>query len=329
MADENFSTETQNPAPVAGSSDTPVETSSSSVDDGMDRAIADAFSKRGVKYDPEDKADAASEAHESTQKPSGGDGATPMTKTSPSPHGDSGVPDTGNTGDADKRLAERKAWNRQQAAMRIARKQEKERLFNEHLARLMADQDKYSAEGEGGDPTMARVKEDQIRELQIARVRELQEEWERETYEQFSPEDAEQFLDDSKRYAQWINENEPELRQYMNKPYGRYLLKGWFDKVAKDPKLADKWENMNSFQKYQMIERNYKALEKFGEDYAAGRVQIGEHGVEQIGDQPKPEVQPKPVDVPVPGSGRNTNIEPPTDDIGLLIERARNRRRNK
>lgn len=307
-----------------------------SEDRAMEDAYAKAMSKRGIKTEPETTPkDGGSEGQGTSAQPNGGSGPSP---TNSEPSAERGVNQgepggKGNTGNRDD--AERRAWNRQQAAMRIARKQERQRLYQEELDRLNREKEAFEQEGENQNPTMAQVKDDQIKELNIQMVRELQQEWQREAYEMFTPEDAQQFLADSQKYADWINKNEPELSKYINRPYGRYLLKGWFDKVAKNPELADKWEAMNPYQKYQMLEKHYRELEKFGEDYAAGKVQIGVQGQQpnqqqqtggaQQTQQQSQQSQPK--DIPVPGSGRNTDTEPPGDNIGLLIDRAMQKRK--
>lgn len=303
-----------------------------SEDRAMEDAYAKAMSKRGIRTEPERKAqDGGSEGQGTSAQPGGGSSPSP---TNSEPSAERGVkqgePDgKGNTGNRDD--AERRAWNRQQAAMRIARKQERQRLYQEELDRLNREKEAFEQEGENQNPTMAQVKDDQIKELNIQMVRELQQEWQREAYEMFTPEDAKQFLEDSQRYADWINKNEPELGKYINRPYGRYLLKGWFDKVAKNPELADKWEAMNPYQKYQMLEKHYRELEKFGEDYAAGKVQIGvqqnQQQTQTDGDGQQQSQQPQPKDIPVPGSGRNTDTEPPGDNIDLLIDRAMQKRK--
>lgn len=327
------------PAPASGEETQNLSSPSAgnagaSEDRAMEDAYAKAMSKRGIKTGPERKAkDRGSEGQGTSAQPGGGSSPSP---TNSEPSVERGVKQgepvgKGNTGNRDD--AERRAWNRQQAAMRIARKQERQRLYQEELDRLNKEKEAFEQEGENQNPTMAQVKDDQIKELNIQMVRELQEEWQREAYEMFTPEDAEQFLADSKKYADWINKNEPELSKYINRPYGRYLLKGWFDKVAKNPELAEKWEAMNPYQKYQMLEKHYRELEKFGEDYAAGKVQIGVQGQQQNqqtngGQQQTQQSQvPQPKDIPVPGSGRNTDTEPPGDNIDLLIDRAMQKRK--
>ena len=336
------------PAPASGNETQVVSSTSAgntgvSEDKAMEDAYANAMSKRGIKTKPEYKAqDGGSEGQGTSAQPSGGSSSSPTNSEPPAERGvnqhtDKGAfggepSGKGNTGNRDD--AERRAWNRQQAAMRIARKQERQRLYQEELERLNREKEAFEEEGENQNPTMAQVKDDQIKELNIQMVRELQQEWQREAFEMFTPDDAKQFLEDSQRYADWINKNEPELSKYINRPYGRYLLKGWFDKVAKNPELADKWEAMNPYQKYQMLEKHYRELEKFGEDYAAGKVQIGVQGQQQTqtngGEQQSTQQQSQasqPKDIPVPGSGRNTDTEPPGDNIDLLIDRAMQKRK--
>lgn len=343
MDNEALHAENNNqPAPASGNETQAVSSTSAgntgvsnvNEDRAMEDAYAKAMSKRGIKTEPERKAqDGGSEGQGTSAQPGGGSGPSP---TNSEPSAERGVKQgepggKGNTG-SQNGDAERRAWNRQQAAMRIARKQERQRLYQEELERLNREKEAFE-EGENQNPTMAQVKDDQIKELNIQMVRELQQEWQREAFEMFTPEDAKQFLEDSQRYADWINKNEPELSKYINRPYGRYLLKGWFDKVAKNPELADKWEAMNPYQKYQMLEKHYRELEKFGEDYAAGKVQIGVQDQQPNqqqqtgGDGQQQSQQSQPKDIPVPGSGRNTDTEPPGDNIDLLIDRAMQKRK--
>lgn len=341
MDGQEFHAETTpNPAPASGvetqtAQPSPSNNAAASEDAAMETAYANAMSKRGIKTSTESpKKDGDAEGQGTPAQPSGGSSPSPTTTEPPAERGvNGGEPPKGKTDTVNNKTdAERRAWNRQQAAMRIARKQERQRLYQEQLQRLNQEKEAYEQEGENQNPTMAAVKEDQIKELNIQMVQELQAEWQREAYEMFTPDDAKQFLQDSQTYSDWINKNEPELRQYMNKPYGRYLLKGWFDKVAKVPANANKWEQMNPYQKYQMLEKHYKELEKFGEDYAAGKVQIGVQDNPPQGNpsgapqnqQPQPQPQQ---DIPVPGSGRNTDIEPPSDNIDLLFDRAMNKRK--
>ena len=340
MVDGNSNAETQTAA-APGTADAPAPSATPAPSGGkesMDKAMQVAWAKRdrGQKPEPHEDSGPGGKETQGTRAKSGtGDSVTPANDTSPSDRGGKGESGSADTGIDEKEIAERKARNRQQAALRIARKKERQRLFNDQIQKLAEQKAGYEREGEGNDPVMAKVKQDQIDQLQTQMAQELASEWRQEAMEMFTPEDAEQFLADSECYAQWINEREPELQQYIDKPYGRYLLKGWFDKVAKVPTNADRWESMNPYQRYQMLEKNYKELEKFGEDFAAGKVKIGQQQqspqqtqqAQPAQTQPSPETQPPPTkDVPLPGSGRNTNIMPPSNNWDLMIQNAKNKR---
>lgn len=283
----------------------------------------------------------------STPVVTGGGGQPPKTDTSPSAREDTpGNPSSGGNDTRspdDKDGAERRAHNKWFASQRMARKQEKQRRFEEQKARLERERDSYAdKDGQNYNEQMALVKQDQLNELEMARIREAQEEWEREAYELFEPEDASAFIKDSKRYGDWINKREPELLSYLDRPYGKLMLKGWMDKIAKNAELADKWEALNSFEKYKIIDRYYNQLEKFGEDYAAGKVDINGNPIGQGAQQapqapngqgdPKNQTQtqvqtPQVPNAPVPGSGRDTNTMPPSNNFALMLQDAMNKRR--
>lgn len=236
---------------------------------------------------------------------------------------------------------ERKERNRYFAQRRIAAKEERKRRYEEDMKRLQQERDAYADEkGEYHNPQMAAVKEDQIRELEIARVREAQQEWESEAYDLFSPEDAKTFVEDSRNLADWINNREPELTTYLNRPYGKHLLKGWFDKVAKNEQASNKWNTLNSFEKSRILDKFYNELESFGRRYANGEIDATGKPIQK---NPAPNTNPnstpnpapaqtqpqqtQPTNVPVPGSGRDTNTMPSTDNFGLALQTALNRRR--
>lgn len=233
--------------------------------------------------------------------------------------------------------AERRKYNRWQAARRIASKESKRRQFEQERERLVRERDAYSDEkGQSHNPTLAQVKEDQIRELDIKRKLEAQAEWEQEAREIFTPEDAETFIEDSRNLADWINTKEPELSAYLGKPYGKHLLKGWMDKVAKNKEAAAQWQSLTPFQKNQVVDGYYKQLEKFGEDYAAGKIDENGNPIQrtppattnpQAGtDAPTVKQDSKPADVPVPNSGRDSKTIPPSDNFGLMLQDAMNKR---
>lgn len=249
-----------------------------------------------------------------------GDANLPKTDNTQVGAGDNkGTQPDGNSAPADdKQDSERKAFNHAQAAARIARKRAKEqREYYEKRQRIEAEQKDFANEqSQNYNPQMAAVKLDQIRELDIQEAQRLQNEFIDESYAIFQDEQTTQeFINDCKTYADWINTKEPQLGEYIKKPYGKLVLKGWFDKIAKQPKAADWWESLTPFEKYKTLDRYYNEFSTYIE-----KVQRGETQTQTT--QPNPKPAPVAQNIPVPGSGRNTNNMPPTDNFSLELERA-------
>lgn len=229
--------------------------------------------------------------------------------------------DGSNNKDDESNTAERKAFNHSQAAMRIARKREKDRKkFEERIRRLKAERDEYSDEkSERHSPTMAVFKEDQIKEAEIQEAQRLQDEFIRESYEIFQDENVTKaFIDDVSFYGEWINEREPQLLEYVNKPFGKLLLKGWLDKIAKNKEKAIWWDSLTPFEKYKTLDKNYKAITSYI-DNPNSILQKSDNNND--GRDENNQVN-TPKDIPVPNSGRNTNNTPPTDNIAFELDKA-------
>lgn len=287
---------------------------------------------------------------DTTSAPKGEQGNPPDTKGEGAAPKDGQVPPpaTGDKKDTPKETTagpddkdkdeKRRADNRYYAQRRIAQREERRRRLEEKRQRLQEERDRYAdKEGPDFNETMVKVKDDQLAELQRESQEEAQLEWESEAHEIFG-EDAESFIRDSKYFANWINTKEPELQAWIDKPYGKHLLKGWMDKVAKVPENANKWESMNSYEKSQMLAKYYSELQKFAKDYAAGRIDENGNPVQKqdtppsAGGQPQPKQdtppqQTPPPNVPVPGSGRtNTQVSGPTDNFGIALANAKAKR---
>ena len=276
-------------------------------------------------------------------QPSGGASSQPP-KTDKSPSAvaepNSDQPPTGPQGTPtatpdDKEARERRERNRWFAQQRIAAKEAKKKRFEEEKARLEKERDAYADEtGKYHNPQMVDVKNDQLRELEIARIQEAQMEWEQEAYQLFSPEDAKTFIEDSKTLGQYLNDREPEILSYLDRPYGKHLLKGWMDKIAKNREAAARWKSLNSYEKSKILDSYYSQLEKFGNDYAEGKIDANGNPVNAGTPAPATPTQtptqtPQPTppqNVPVPGSGRDTNTMPPTNNFALALQDAMNKR---
>lgn len=116
---------------------------------------------------------------------------------------------------------------------------------------------------------------------------------------------APQFLEQTSRYADYVNANEPDLLQYAQRKYGLILLHEWYKRMDQ-PATREQWLNMTAFEKGSVLANFYKQIE----DVATGKTKANG----------KP-----PVSVPVPGSGRQSSAGAPTDDFGVALTEAKNR----
>lgn len=283
---------------------------------------------------------ASTEGNPDTPPSAGGDASLPKTDATPVGAGDTkGSPSNPNPNSADdKQKSERKAFNHSQAAARIARKRAKEQKdFYDRMTRLKAERDSYADENsKNHNPQLAAFKDDQIREAEIAEAQRLQNQFIEESYEIFQDEaTTQQFVQDCKTYADWINTREPQLAEYVQKPLGKLVLKGWFDKIAKVPQAADWWQSLTPFEKYKTLDRYYKDFETYIQKIQSG--EIGQQQQQQS-QQSNPQGQPSGVqnaqprvqtqqtqtipNIPVPNGGRNTNNMPPTNNFSLELDRA-------
>ena len=111
---------------------------------------------------------------------------------------------------------------------------------------------------------------------------------------------APQLLEQSERYADYVNAREPDLVQYVNRPNGMRLYKAWCDRMDQ-PELRRQWLEMTRFEKNRVLDNFYR----------------------QLNAAPKPAK----TNVPVPAGGRDTASDQPTDDFGVELARSFNRHR--
>lgn len=111
---------------------------------------------------------------------------------------------------------------------------------------------------------------------------------------------AQQLLEQSDRYADYVNAREPDLVQYVNRPNGMRLYKAWCDRMDQ-PELRRQWLEMTRFEKNRVLDNFYR----------------------QLNAAPKPAK----TNVPVPAGGRDTASDQPTDDFGIELARSFNRHR--
>lgn len=110
---------------------------------------------------------------------------------------------------------------------------------------------------------------------------------------------AQQLLEQSDRYADYVNAREPDLVNYVNRPNGLRLYKAWCDRMDQ-PELRQQWLGMTRYEKNRVLDNFYR----------------------QLNATPKAKAN-----VPVPAGGRETASDQPTDDFGIELNRSLNRHR--
>lgn len=121
-------------------------------------------------------------------------------------------------------------------------------------------------------------------------------------------EETEQFMQDTFRYAPYVNKNEPDLLRYANRDYGLVLLHEWYKRMD-IPALRNQWMGFTAFEKGRVLDNLYKQIADI---------------VQQSQQQPNKQ---QPRNVPVPNGGRQSAAGVQTDDFGIALGEALNRHR--
>lgn len=122
--------------------------------------------------------------------------------------------------------------------------------------------------------------------------------------------ETEQFMQDTYRYAEYVNNNEPDLLLYAQRTYGPILLHEWYKRMD-NPTLRQQWLGMTRYEKNMVLHRYYTEIEKIVTAYDSGTLQA-----------PPKQNAPAPKNVPIPGGGRQTPSPEPTDDFGVEFGKA-------
>lgn len=129
---------------------------------------------------------------------------------------------------------------------------------------------------------------------------------------QWFGDETDQFMQDTYRYAQYVNNNEPDLLRYAQRDYGPILLHEWYKRMD-NPVLREQWLGMTVYEKGSVLNNLYTQI--------ANIVAQAQNG----GANNTPPAQPKPATVPVPNGGRQSAAAVPTDDFGVALQDAFNR----
>lgn len=129
--------------------------------------------------------------------------------------------------------------------------------------------------------------------------------------EQWFGDETEQFMQQTYRYAAYVNANEPDLLRYANREYGPILLHEWYKRMD-NPALRQQWLQMTTYEKGAVLNNFYNQIAK-----------IVEYSQKPQGNGNTP--PPKPASVPVPNGGRQSAASMPSDDFGIALGDAFNR----
>lgn len=176
---------------------------------------------------------------------------------------------------------------------------------NKRIAELQA----RIAELEGKDDDVSKFSRQQLEDRigdMTAISQDDQTEAFRDAAYEFFGEETEQFMQDTYRYAEYVNNNEPDLLMYAQRQYGPILLHEWYKRMD-NPQLRQQWLGFTRFEKNMVLNKYYNEITQIISAYKSGKM---------------PTKQAPAKTVPVPNGGRQTPTNEPSDDFGVELQRA-------
>lgn len=122
--------------------------------------------------------------------------------------------------------------------------------------------------------------------------------------EQWFGDSTQQFMNDTYRYANYVNKNEPDLLRYANREYGPILLHEWYKRMD-NANLRNQWIGMTQYEKGSVLANLYSQI--------ADAIQRASHAPAQK------------TNIPVPNGGRQSPGPANEDDFGAALGEAFNR----
>lgn len=217
-----------------------------------------------------------------------------------------------------------RAVNYRNASRRLDRKHELGRT-NAVAQRINQLEQEIAQLRESNDESsmgLAQQKAEHLQDLLSLQASQRYQDWSDKAFDNFG-DDADNFLNLSEKWGNYVNQNEPELAKMIHRKYGQQLYYAWLERME-NPETRSQWAEMTRYERSRVLSDFYKKIENHfnGQDAQ----QQAPTQVPQ-GQNPEPQGQPsQQVDVPVPGGGRNTSTLPPTNNFGLALQNAMNRR---
>ena len=176
---------------------------------------------------------------------------------------------------------------------------------NKRIAELEAELAKYKDKDDDFSKFQTTSLNDRIGDMRATMADEDVEDF-RSHAESLLGDETEKFMQDTYRYADYVNKNEPDVLLYAQREYGPILLAEWYKRMD-DPRLNSQWMRMTTYEKGMVLSKLYEYITNVITTYNKN------NGAPQSG---------KPQSVPIPGSGRQTPTNEPTDDFGIEFARA-------
>ena len=250
-----------------------------------------------------------------------GDGTSSTTQgksgTSDPANGDTSAKGTG-AKTANRGLENQRDNNYRNMSRRIRQRDSNARV-NARIQQLRQEQQELLATQDPQSIILAHQKNSEIENLQALQQDAQYAEWSHRAAECFG-EGADSFLDQSERYGAYVNKNEPEIVSYIDRPYGLFVYKSWMDQMDNGD-FRDRWVGLTSFEKGAVLNTIYKQILNF----ANGVQQQSQPPVQTPAQQAPAGNQPSqqtPPNVPIPGSGRESNIIPSPGNFGEALDNA-------
>ena len=178
---------------------------------------------------------------------------------------------------------------------------------NKRIAELEAELAKYKDKDDDFSKFQTTSLNDRIGDMRATMADEDVEDF-RSHAESLLGDETEKFMQDTYRYADYVNKNEPDVLLYAQREYGPILLAEWYKRMD-DPRLNDQWKRMTAYEKGMVLSKLYEHITNVIATYNKNN------------GKPSHEVN-KGQSVPIPGSGRQTQTNEPTDDFSIEFARA-------
>lgn len=263
-----------------------------------------------------------------------GDGTSSTTQgksgTSNSANGDTSANSTGTK--PAKQGSENQRDDNYRAASRRHRQRESAFRTNQRIQQLRSEQQELLRTGDEQSIMLAHQKGSEIDNLEALQADAEYRDFSNRAAECFGDR-YEEFLDRSEKFAEYVNRNEPGLVKYIDRDYGLFVYDSWMQQMQ-NTNFREQWAGLTNYEKEGVLNSIYKQILNFAKNGGKPTAPQGSN----VAAQPSGGAQTtagngttpaSPANVPIPGSGRESNIIPQPDNFGQALANAAARRGQK